>query len=245
MVELGGDGDDTLTGGDASEDVLVDGPGDDILAGLGGDDALLHNDGADQLFGGDGNDLFLSNSICDGDLLDGGEGRDNASWAKFGEGVEAGSTRPRRAPRRRWRAGVRRRHARLAPASRGPRGHRLRRRLLRRTPEPNQLLGHAGADTYFAGGGADTILANSGDADPIDRLRRRTTTAVIDFAQYGDVVAARLRDGRRSRAEQLPQPEPSCRARRHPCRRKPTPAAVGPLDRPRPGPGSSGARPRS
>ncbi len=114
MIELGGQGDDSLNGGDAGEDVLVDGPGNgtDVLSGFAGDDALLHNGGADQLFGGDGNDLFLSNSVCDGNLLSGGAGRDNASWARFDEGVgvnlasgQAGRPgRRRHAELRRWRA---------------------------------------------------------------------------------------------------------------------------------------------
>ena len=33
-----------------------------------------------------GEDLFISNAVCDGDLLDGGGDRDNANWANFGTG---------------------------------------------------------------------------------------------------------------------------------------------------------------
>ena len=85
VVVLGGEGADTLNGDEGSEDLLVDGRGadQDTLSALGRDDALLHNGGPDQLLGGDGNDLFLSVSICDGEALNGGEGRDNASWARL------------------------------------------------------------------------------------------------------------------------------------------------------------------
>ena len=92
VVLLGGPGADTLTGGEASEDLLVDGPGaeKDTLSALGRDDALLHEGGPDELLGGEGNDLFLSISICDGETLNGGEGRDNSSWARLlGGGVDA------------------------------------------------------------------------------------------------------------------------------------------------------------
>jgi hypothetical protein len=91
VITLGGEAGDSLSG-QAGEDVLVDGPGegDDQLAALGGDDALLHNGGADQRFGGTGNDLFLSVSICDGDVIRGEADRDNASWARLqGEAVGA------------------------------------------------------------------------------------------------------------------------------------------------------------
>ena len=166
VIVLGGDGGDTLTGGEASEDVLVDGPGDDILTALGGDDALLNNGGADQLDGGAGNDLFLSDSICDGDLLGGGEGRDNASWAKFEEGVEArvgagdaGRPGPGGAPE----------------CSGGTLDSLQQVEDLEGTGSADVFYGGAGIepaarppgpDAYFAEGGDDTILANSADFDP-------------------------------------------------------------------------------
>jgi Ca2+-binding RTX toxin-like protein len=190
VVALGGEGSDTITGGGESEDILVDGPGGgaDVLSALGGDDALTHNGGADELLGGDGNDLFLSNSVCDGARIVGGAGRDNASWARFGEGVEAN----------------------LASGAAGRPGSG-------ETPScggepldsiaevedlegsnsadvfygdagPNQLLGHAGADVYFAGAGEDSILANSGDADTTINCGPDNDSALIDFAPYGDPV---------------------------------------------------------
>jgi Ca2+-binding RTX toxin-like protein len=169
MVLAGGEGSDELTGGAASEDVLVDGPGggSDDLSALGGDDALLHNGGADLLLGGEGNDLFLSNSVCDENSISGGPGRDNASWARFGEGVGANVG-----------AGVvGRPGAGATPTCPGASldGFTSVEDLEGSNspdvfyggPDDNQLLGHGGPDVYHAEGGADRILANSGDSDPV------------------------------------------------------------------------------
>jgi Ca2+-binding RTX toxin-like protein len=83
VVELGGAGSDTLTGG-PSEDVLVDGPppdpntgvptdqSADTLRGEAGDDALLRAGGADVLDGGLGSDLFLSVEVCEEASIAGG-----------------------------------------------------------------------------------------------------------------------------------------------------------------------------
>jgi Ca2+-binding RTX toxin-like protein len=193
VVVLGGEGADTLNGGDGSEDLLVDGLGSDkdTLSAFGRDDALLHNGGSDILSGGDGNDLFLSVSICDGETLDGGEGRDNASWARLpGEGVEA-----------RLDAGlVGRFDAAGDPGCNGE------------TPDSmvgvedlegseaadalfgdggaNQLLGHKGPDEYFAAAGEDSVLANSADSDPVINCGADSDTAVIDVptATYADAT---------------------------------------------------------
>jgi Ca2+-binding RTX toxin-like protein len=190
VVELGGEGSDQLLGGSASEDLLVDGPGGgaDVLTALGGDDALLHNGGADQLFGGEGNDLFLSNSVCDGNLLSGGPGRDNASWARFDEGVgvNLGSGQAGRPG------------AGATPSCGGGGLDSLGEiedlegsdsaDVFYGDAGPNQLLGHKGPDVYVAGAGADSILANSGDADPVIDCGDDIDRALVDFAEYGDAV---------------------------------------------------------
>jgi Ca2+-binding RTX toxin-like protein len=189
VVLIGGEGNDNLLGGTESEDLLVDGPGAgaDVLSALGGDDALLHNGGADQLFGGDGNDLFLSNSVCDGNLLSGGAGRDNASWARFGEGVgvnlgsnQAGRPGPGATPS--CGAGLDSlseiedlEGSNSADVFYGDAG-------------ANQLLGHEGPDVYVAGAGGDSILANSGDADPVIDCGDDIDRALVDYPQYGDAV---------------------------------------------------------
>ncbi len=91
-VLLGGEGNDTLIGSGGTEDVLVDGdgPGNDTLYGYGLDDALLNNEGADNLQAGAGSDLLLSATTCDGDVLQGAEGKrgdkedvNNASWSQL------------------------------------------------------------------------------------------------------------------------------------------------------------------
>lgn len=189
VIELGGQGGDSLNGGDASEDVLVDGPGGgaDVLNAFAGDDALTHNGGADQLYGGEGNDLFLSNAVCDGNLLSGGNGRDNASWARFGAGVGAnlGSGQAGRPG------------AGGAPTC--PAGLDSLREIedleggdfadvFYGDAGPNQLLGHEGPDVYAAGPGGDSILANSGDADPFIDCGEDIDRALVDFPQYGDAV---------------------------------------------------------
>jgi Ca2+-binding RTX toxin-like protein len=190
IVTIGGAGNDQLLGGPDSEDVLVDGPGvgADLLTGLGGDDALLHNGGADQLFGGDGNDLFLSNSVCDGNQIVGGPGRDNASWARFDEGVGAnlGSGQAGRPG------------AGGAPSCGGGGLDSLAEiedlegsnsaDVFYGDAGPNQLLGHQGPDIYEAGPGGDSILANSGDADPMIDCGADIDRALVDFAQYGDAI---------------------------------------------------------
>lgn len=86
---LGGSGDDVLKGG-VSEDILVDGPGSgkDKLYGEGDDDTLMMSEGKDDAYGAAGSDLFVSGQICENELISGGPGNDNASWAQLrGEAV--------------------------------------------------------------------------------------------------------------------------------------------------------------
>ncbi|HEX2391931.1 MAG TPA: calcium-binding protein [Solirubrobacterales bacterium] len=183
VVLSGGAGDDSLTGGEASEDVLVDGPGggEDRLSSLGGDDALLHNGGGDELLGGTGNDLFLSVSICDGELLAGGAGRDNASWARLtGADVDArldqgrvGEAGPGEAPQCSAGGFDTLQEVEDLEGSNSP-------DVLYGDAGPNQLLGHAGADTYRALAGDDSILANSADSDAAVDCGEGNDSALID-----------------------------------------------------------------
>jgi Ca2+-binding RTX toxin-like protein len=192
VVSTGGEGSDQVTGGSTSEDVLVDGPdatgpGNDVLSGLAGDDALLNNDGADNLNAGDGNDLFLNTAICNGDLIDGGTGSDNASWAKFKDsGVEArlaegvagrpvGGTAPDcgGAPLDSLRGIEDLEGSSQSDALYGDAG-------------PNSLLGRAAPDLFYGREGNDTVRANAADLDPAIDCGPDTDTAVIDFSNYGD-----------------------------------------------------------
>lgn len=186
LIMLGGAGDDELTAGNESDDILADGPGDDTLHGQGGDDAVLGNAGQDVLLGEGGNDLFLSNSICEGDSIDGGDGRDNASWAKFTEGVEANL-----ATGQAGRPGV----GATPNCTSGSLDSLEGVEDLEGSGSPdtfygdagrNQLLGHEGADSYYAGAGEDLILANASDADAAIDCGSDADIAIVDFAQFGD-----------------------------------------------------------
>lgn len=191
VIETGGPGADHLVGGD-NEDILVDGQGasGDILQALAGDDALTHNDGGDYLDGGQGSDLFLSVSVCDGEVIDGGEervapptpDRDNASWARLGAiGVDARLDQGR----------VGEIGAGDEPVCSGGAFDALTRiedleasnqsDVLYGNEGNNQLLGHKGEDTYHALGGNDSILANSGSPDRVIDCGPGVDQAVIDL----------------------------------------------------------------
>lgn len=195
VVLLGNEGNDNLSG-DLTEDALVDGPGNDVVRAWAGDDAVPNNEGTDQLEAGVGEDLFISDAVCNGDVLDGGDGRDNANWAQFGTAVTidmaagaAGLVGPQGQAQCPSAALLTRlvglediEGTSLADVMLGDGG-------------PNQLLGRLGADTYFAAGGDDTILANSGtpipDPDPTIDCGDGWDTAQIDFPQNGpDAVPA-------------------------------------------------------
>lgn len=182
IVLLGNQDGDDLTGGE-TEDTLVDGAGEDIVAGGGRDDALPNNGGADQLDAGPGEDLFISNAVCDGDLINGGGDRDNANWANFGTGVSVDMGQAR--------AGL------IGSAGEPSCATAAQLTTLQAIEDvettnlgdnllgdagPNQLLGRAGPDNYLAGAGNDHLLANSGDSDPTIDCGEGFDTALIDFA---------------------------------------------------------------
>lgn len=190
IVELGGAGGDSLTGGNENEDVLADGAGEDRLFALGGDDALLNKEGRDEIDAGAGSDLLLSDSLCNGDSLYGGEGeyRDNASWTKLDRPVEA-----------RLDQGIAGEPAGGQPTCSSGSPDSLASiedlegsahdDVFYGDGNANQLLGHFGADAYYALGGNDTILANSADTDlAIDCGEGDADTAFVDMptAEYAD-----------------------------------------------------------
>ncbi|HEX5984068.1 MAG TPA: calcium-binding protein [Solirubrobacterales bacterium] len=182
LVLLGNQDDDELGGGE-TEDTLVDGAGEDLVAAAGRDDALPNNGGADDLHAGAGEDLFISNAVCDGDLIDGGADRDNANWANFGTGVAidmgqqtAGLIGPQGEPRCASAAQLT-----TLQAIEDIEGTNGADNLLG-DDGPNQLLGRDGADNYLAGAGNDHLLANSGDSDPVVDCGVGFDTALIDFA---------------------------------------------------------------
>lgn len=186
IVLLGNDGGDELSGG-ATEDALVDGPGDDSANAGAGDDAVPNNAGADDLDAGPGEDLFVSDAVCDGDSLDGGPDRDNANWANFDRGVtidmaaeragEVGPEGQAQCPSADLLTVIANLEdiegSSFADVMVGDSG-------------PNQLLGRPGADSYFAAGGNDHILANSGDADVAIECGGGFDTALIDHPEHND-----------------------------------------------------------
>jgi Ca2+-binding RTX toxin-like protein len=191
LVLLGGEGNDELVGGEFSDDTLVDGAGNDILRGGAGDDGLVDGPGADEIFGEAGNDLLIATQLCEGDTLDGGEGRDNASWAKLGAlpsglGVdarldvhEAGETGPE--DQVQCPTGKPDTLAGIEDLEGSPRSD-----VLVGDAGPNQLLGHQGEDSYFAGAGEDSILANSESRDAVINCGADTDTAIVDLPAIGD-----------------------------------------------------------
>jgi Ca2+-binding RTX toxin-like protein len=189
IVLLGGEGNDTMTGGD-TEDALVDGPGNDVTGAGAGDDAVPNNEGDDDLDAGTGDDLFVSDAVCNGDSLDGGLGRDNANWAQFKDAVTID---------------MRAKAAGLVGA--GGQAQCPSPALLTQLAGlediegtslddfmigddfDNQLLGRLGHDTYFAEAGNDLILANSGtpvdDPDLTIDCGGGFDTALVDHPENG------------------------------------------------------------
>jgi Ca2+-binding RTX toxin-like protein len=186
-ILLGGEGADVLTGA-ATEDAVIDGAGDDSVAAGAGDDAVPNNPGEDDLLAGPGDDLFISNAVCEGDVLDGGEGTDNANWANFGSAValdlgagQAGLVGAGGAPA--CASGQPTALAHLEDLEGSSLGD-----VLIGDSGPNQLLGRPGADSYHAAAGNDSILANSGDTDVVIDCGEGFDTAQIDIptSEYAD-----------------------------------------------------------
>jgi Ca2+-binding RTX toxin-like protein len=196
LILLGGNNSDELTAGNETDDTLVDGPGNDVLHGLAGDDGLVDAQGKDEIFGELGNDLILSTVICEGDLIDGGPGRDNASWAKFDEETGVG-VEPRLDQGRAGRPG-----AGGEPECGAKPGEGLdsvvededlegstSADVLIGNDVENQLLGHQGADVFSSEAGNDTVLANAGDNDVAITCGSGIDTALIDIRpKYNDPV---------------------------------------------------------
>jgi len=186
-ILLGGEGGDTLSGA-ATEDAAIDGAGADTVDAGAGDDAVPNNPGEDDLLAGPGDDLFISNAVCEGDLLDGGEGADNANWANFGSAValdlgtgQAGLVGPGGAPA--CASGQPTALAHLEDLEGSSLGD-----ALTGDSGSNQLLGRPGADSYHAAAGDDSILANSGDSDAVIDCGEGFDTAQIDIptGEYAD-----------------------------------------------------------
>jgi Ca2+-binding RTX toxin-like protein len=192
VILLGGEDGDQLSGG-ATEDAIVDGAGNDGVAAGGADDAVPNNGGEDQLDAGPGEDLFISNEVCDGDSLEGGEGRDNANWANFGSAVSLDlSTHGGGLVGAGGQPSCGGGPLTLLSGIEDIEGSSLGDVMVGDTGA-NQLLGRPGPDTYHAGDGSDLILANSGtpspDPDPTIDCGPGFDTALIDRPENGPDAA--------------------------------------------------------
>lgn len=184
VILLGNGGNDLLSGG-PTEDALVDGAGDDTVEAGERDDAVPNNEGADDLHAGTGEDLFISNAVCDGDLLDGGGDRDNANWANFNAAVsiEMGAQRAGLV------GGIGQPQCSSASlltileAIEDTEATSLDDIMVGDSGD-NQLLGRPGHDSYFAAAGNDSILANSGDTDLAIDCGEGFDTALIDIPTH-------------------------------------------------------------
>jgi Ca2+-binding RTX toxin-like protein len=167
----GGKGNDSLIGGKGN-DTLNDGEGNDRLRGGGGDDGLTNSAGKDRLRGGGGNDLLVTSSLDDGDVLDGGGGKDNASFAQvehqYGVRAQIGGS-----ARRIEKGKPHGRGAKISGSVEDLEGTE-RNDVHIGNGKDNNLLGRGGADTLQGRGGSDVLDARStaadGSRDPDRRL---------------------------------------------------------------------------
>jgi Ca2+-binding RTX toxin-like protein len=159
----GGRGDDRLIGGKGN-DVLNDGAGNDTLIGGGGSDGLTNSSGRDRLHGGGGADLLVSSSIDRGDLLNGGKGQDNISFAQvgdeFGVRAEIGGT-----ARRIGRGGKPTGPAATITGSADDLEGTERADTLIGDQKVNHILGRGGPDTLVGLAGDDLLEAEDGERD--------------------------------------------------------------------------------
>lgn len=157
----GGKGNDLLVGGKGN-DTLSDGEGNDRLRGGGGDDGLTNSAGSDIVKGQGGNDLLVSSSVDDGDVIDGGGGKDNASFAQvehqYGVRAQIGGS-----ARRIVKGKPQGRGAKIRGSVEDLEGTE-RNDVLIGNGKDNNLLGRGGADTLLGRGGSDTLDARSVEA---------------------------------------------------------------------------------
>jgi Ca2+-binding RTX toxin-like protein len=160
----GGAGSDRIAGG-AGPDHLTGGPsGRDVLAGRGGGDALFGGGGGpDRLLGGPGTDLNTLPATCSaGNYINGGPGRDNASYALTKHsGTWVMSLRSDTAGFKRSGCGVDRFDA--VSSLEGSKGDDI----LIGDNGRNSLLGHDGVDVFQAGGGKDYVDARDDARDRV------------------------------------------------------------------------------
>jgi Ca2+-binding RTX toxin-like protein len=159
---VGGGGNDVITGGRGADHLEAGADGRDTLRGRGGGDALYGggND-PDRLIAGPGTDLNTLPATCGaGNFINGGPGRDNASYALSGPGgVWVMSLKSNSAGLRRRGCGSDK--FRGVSSLEGTKT----KDILIGDGGKNALLGHEGADVFNAGGGKDYVDARDGGRD--------------------------------------------------------------------------------
>ena len=198
-VILGGQGSDTLTGGNNTNDFIHDGVDNDTLIGKAGDDGFVNTFGQDAIAGDEGNDLVESNSVCEGDVLNGGGNFDSSSWVQYQTAYPAGATNGVFANISSNNVGKNIGNV-LSCSGEGAmnaiyqfedlEGSRNE-DYLQGDSSANQIIGRATGDTLYSKEGNDRILANSDDEDYSDCGVGTDDIVVRDFsANSWDVVNA-------------------------------------------------------
>lgn len=192
----GGNGRDRVEGG-RGDDVIDGGRGEDRLFGHGGSDALVAAFDADLLAGGGGADLLVAAGACTGDRLRGGDGIDNASFARVISGVVRARIGGRAVNLDRIRFHEPCRRVRIQASVENLEGSPGR-DILIGDGGRNSLLGRGGADRLRGRGGRDRLVGGTG----ADALRGGSDPDLL-FARDGRAdrrVDCGAGDGRRQRA---------------------------------------------
>lgn len=194
--QIGGAGEDALTG-DVRADMLAGGSGDDTLSGGAGDDILVDGAGADVLIGGPGADLFvLSGDAGPDSIRDFTPGEDRIDLSDWGRVYSISVVQ--KAGQDDWvvlRWGDETLHIHAAA------GQSLRPADFTSsdlfglwhltTPvviAGRRITGTVGADTLIGSGGADTLVASEG----ADLLVGGSGTDTVDYAEMTQGVTANL-----------------------------------------------------
>ena len=196
-VILGGQGSDTLTGGNYTNDFMHDGADNDTLIGKAGDDGFVNTFGLDTIAGDEGNDLVESNSVCEGDVLNGGGNFDSSSWVQYQTAYPAGATNGVFASILSNKVAKNIGDAASCSGEGAMNSIYLFEDLEGSRNDDyfigdssaNQLIGRATGDTMYSKEGNDRILANSDDEDYSDCGAGTDDIVVRDYsANSWDVV---------------------------------------------------------
>jgi Ca2+-binding RTX toxin-like protein len=154
----GGDGDDTIQGGPADDLIDAGLTGIDVLNGGEGNDGIHARLGRDQVNGEGGNDLVETSQPCEGTVLNGGAGEDNASFAPGGANFNINATL--------GATGVAENRGSCTPTVLDPSNESLEGSAgndkLVGDAANNRLFGQGGDDELRGGGGNDTLNGTDG-----------------------------------------------------------------------------------